>query len=87
MQIHRRKFKPTHMERTVFGEASGNTLRNVVDVEDVGRVGALACWEHLQPLLKYNTILQREQIHIAAWPPVWEHTGGPGLFSMSSQGM
>lgn len=42
--MKRRKFKPTHMERTVFGDAGGQSLMNVADVEGVGRVGALACW-------------------------------------------
>ncbi|KAL8402872.1 hypothetical protein RB596_009291 [Gaeumannomyces avenae] len=49
----RRKIKPTHMERTVFGDASAETLSGVVDTA-VARVGALACWEHVQPLLKYH---------------------------------
>lgn len=28
----------------------------------------LNCWEHFQPLLKYHTYAQNEQVHIAAWP-------------------
>ncbi|OCL04487.1 carbon-nitrogen hydrolase [Glonium stellatum] len=86
LKMKRRKMKPTHMERTVFGDASGSSLANVVNLEAVGRVGALACWEHAQPLLKYHTCTQSEEIHVAAWPPVYAHTGGPGLWSMSSQG-
>ncbi|TGO44812.1 hypothetical protein BCON_0459g00060 [Botryotinia convoluta] len=82
----RRKLKPTHMERTVFGDASGNCLKNVAKVPGIGRIGALACWEHAQPLLKYNTILQKEDLHVAAWPPVFGHDGGPGLWSMSKEG-
>ena len=34
----------------------------------LGRIGALCCWEHLQPLSKYALYGQGEQIHIAAWP-------------------
>lgn len=75
------------MERTVFGDASGNSLKNVAKVSGIGRIGALACWEHTQPLLKYNTILQKEDIHVAAWPPAFEHDGGPGLWSMSKEGL
>ncbi|KAM0128898.1 hypothetical protein ACHAP3_008067 [Botrytis cinerea] len=82
----RRKLKPTHMERTTFGEASGNCLKNVAEVPGIGKIGALACWEHAQPLLKYNTILQKEDLHVAAWPPVFEHDGGLGLWSMSKEG-
>ncbi len=62
----RRKLKPTHVERTVFGESDGSGL-TVVDTP-LGRVGALCCWEHLQPLSKYAMYSQHEQIHIAAWP-------------------
>ena len=81
---HRRKIKPTHMERTIFGDASGETLNGVVDTS-IGRVGALACWEHAQPLLKYYMCSQREQMHVAAWPPVHMHKGSE-LWSLSREG-
>lgn len=64
--LHRRKLKPTHAERTVFGEGDGSDLR-VVDTP-IGRVGALNCWEHLQPLVKFTMYAQHEQIHVAGWP-------------------
>lgn len=91
--MHRRKIKPTHMERTVFGDGSGSDLNNVVEV-DFGpehgkiKVGALACWEHIQPLLKYNSISQGESIHISMWPPIDPTTGvhHPGLFTMTAEG-
>jgi nitrilase len=86
--MKRRKFKPTHMERTVFGDAGGASLNNVVRVDAVGRVGALSCWEHTQPLLKYHTISLREEVHVAAWPPVHAHTEeSQALFSMTADGM
>ncbi|EFQ93215.1 hypothetical protein PTT_09473 [Pyrenophora teres f. teres 0-1] len=84
--VLRRKLKATHMERTVFGDGYDSSLHTVVELPDIGRVGALACWEHAQPLLKYHTYHQRESIHVAAWPPVYEHSGGPDLWSMSKQG-
>jgi len=62
----RRKLKPTHVERTVFGEGYGDDLA-VVDTA-IGRIGALCCWEHIQPLSKYALYSQGEQIHIAGWP-------------------
>ncbi|KAF5017552.1 hypothetical protein F66182_10503 [Fusarium sp. NRRL 66182] len=31
--LHRRKIKPTHMERTVFGDGTGADLNNVVEVD------------------------------------------------------
>lgn len=64
--LRRRKLKPTHMERTVFGEGDGSDL--VVKESPLGRLGVLACWEHLQPLSKYAMYSQNEQVHIAAWP-------------------
>lgn len=81
----RSKIKATHMERTIFGDASAECLDTVTDTP-VGRIGALSCWEHTQPLLKYHTYAQREQIHVAAWPPLFTHTGGEDLWSMSRQG-
>lgn len=81
----RKKIKPTHMERTVFGDSAGDCLRSVADT-DVGRVGALSCWEHIQPLLKYHTYAQREQIHVAAWPPLHPYPGEGALYSMSKEG-
>src|ERR1700728_3488981 len=62
----RRKLKPTHAERTVFGEGDGSHL--AVHELDVGRLGALCCWGHLQPLSKYAMYAQNEQVHVAAWP-------------------
>lgn len=63
----RRKLKPTHVERVLYGEGDGSDL-HVQDVDGVGRLGALNCWEHLQPLSKYAMYSQGEQVHIASWP-------------------
>jgi nitrilase len=70
----RRKLKPTHVERTVFGEGDGSDL-SVYDTA-LGRMGALCCWEHLQPLSKYAMYAQNEQVHIAAWPSFSLYRGG-----------
>ena len=83
--MHRRKMKPTHMERTIFGEATGDCLANVASTP-FGNVGALCCWEHLQPLLKYHTYSQRENIHVAAWPPLFSQEEGTDLYSMTGNG-
>lgn len=64
--LNRRKLKPTHVERTLFGEGDGSDIR-VIETS-VGRVGALNCWEHLQPLAKMAMYAQHEEIHVAAWP-------------------
>jgi nitrilase len=62
----RRKLKPTHVERAVFGEGDGSGL-TVVDAP-FGRLGALNCWEHLQPLVKMALYAQGEEVHVASWP-------------------
>ncbi|KAJ6013237.1 Carbon-nitrogen hydrolase [Penicillium herquei] len=84
LKSHRRKMKPTHMERTVFGDASGECFSSVSQLP-FGRVGALSCWEHIQPLLKYHTFSQNEDIHVSAWPSLTPHTGGSDLWSMSKE--
>jgi nitrilase len=63
----RRKVKPTHVERSLFGEGDGSDLK-VARNTDGAIVGALNCWEHVQPLLKFAMFAQHEQIHIASWP-------------------
>ena len=70
----RRKLKPTHVERTVFGEGDGIDL--AVHDTPLGRIGALCCWEHLQPLSKYAMYAQNEQVHVAAWPSFSLYRGG-----------
>jgi nitrilase len=63
----RRKLRPTHAERTVFGEGDGSHIA-VHDRSDIGRLGALCCWEHIQPLTKFAMYSQNEQVHVGAWP-------------------
>lgn len=70
IKMNRRKIKPTHVERTLYGDGSGASLHNVVEEPGIGKVGALSCWEHSQPLLRYHTYSQGEEIHVAAWPPM-----------------
>jgi nitrilase len=62
----RRKLKPTFVERTIFGEGDGSDL--VVVDATFGRLGALNCWEHLQPLVKMSMYAQHEEVHVAGWP-------------------
>ena len=70
----RRKLKPTHVERTIYGEGDGSDL--AVEETELGRIGSLCCWEHLQPLSKYAMYAQDEQVHIAAWPSFSVYEGG-----------
>jgi nitrilase len=64
--LHRRKITPTFHERMVWGQGDGAGLA-VVD-SAVGRVGALACWEHYNPLARYALMVQHEEIHCAQFP-------------------
>lgn len=62
----RRKITPTYHERMIWGQGDGSGLA-AVDTK-VGRVGALACWEHYNPLARYAMMADHEQIHVAMFP-------------------
>jgi aliphatic nitrilase len=83
----RRKLKPTHVERAVFGEGTGADL--AVHDTAIGRLGALCCWEHFQPLTKYAMYSQDEQVHVASWPSFSLYPAayalGPQLNTAASQ--
>ena len=64
--LRRRKITPTFHERMIWGQGDGSGL-TVVDTA-VGRLGALACWEHYNPLARYALMAQHEQIHVAQFP-------------------
>ncbi len=66
MVLKRRKITPTYHERMIWGMGDGAGLK-VVDTA-VGRVGALACWEHYNPLARYALMAQGEEIHAAQFP-------------------
>ncbi|HVX76969.1 MAG TPA: Nit6803 family nitrilase [Bradyrhizobium sp.] len=64
--LKRRKITPTFHERMIWGQGDGSGLK-VADTA-VGRIGALACWEHYNPLARYALMAQHEQIHVAQFP-------------------
>ncbi len=66
LRLKRRKITPTSHERMVWGQGDAAGLK-VVDTA-VGRVGALACWEHYNPLARYALMAQHEEIHCAQFP-------------------
>jgi len=66
MLLKRRKITPTYHERMVWGQGDASGLR-AVDTR-VGRVGALACWEHYNPLARYALMADHEEIHCAQFP-------------------
>lgn len=64
--LKRRKITPTYHERMIWGQGDGSGLK-VVDTA-VGRIGALACWEHYNPLARYALMTQHEEIHASHFP-------------------
>ena len=66
LALKRRKITPTYHERMIWGQGDGAGLA-VVETR-VGRVGALACWEHYNPLARYALMAQHEEIHCAQFP-------------------
>ena len=64
--LKRRKITPTFHERMIWGQGDGSGLK-VVDTA-IGRIGALACWEHYNPLARYALMAQHEEIHVAQFP-------------------
>jgi len=66
LKLKRRKITPTFHERMIWGMGDGSGLA-VVETA-AGRVGALACWEHYNPLARYALMAQHEEIHAAQFP-------------------
>lgn len=66
LALKRRKITPTFHERMIWGQGDAAGLK-VVDTH-VGKVGALACWEHYNPLARYALMAQHEEIHCAQFP-------------------
>ena len=71
--VHRhRKLMPTMQERVFHGFGAGDDLA-VCDLEGVGRVGGLICWENRMPLARYAVYKQGPQIWVA---PTADDTDG-----------
>lgn len=64
--LSRRKITPTFHERMIWGQGDGSGLC-AVDTR-AGRIGALACWEHYNPLARYALMADHEEIHVAMFP-------------------
>ena len=64
--LKRRKITPTFHERMIWGQgdAAGLKVANTA----IARVGALACWEHYNPLARYALMTQHEEIHCSQFP-------------------
>ncbi|AEI77266.1 aliphatic nitrilase NitA [Cupriavidus necator N-1] len=66
LAVKRRKITPTFHERMIWGQGDAAGLK--VAETSIGRVGALACWEHYNPLARYALMTQHEEIHCSQFP-------------------
>ncbi|WP_010179476.1 Nit6803 family nitrilase [Aquimarina agarilytica] len=64
--LKRRKITPTYHERMIWGQGDGSGLK-AVDTS-IGRIGALACWEHYNPLARFALMNDNEEIHCSQFP-------------------
>jgi nitrilase len=78
-----RKLMPTGSERLVWGFGDGSTLP-VIDTE-IGRVGAVICWENYMPLLRAAMYAKGIEIYCAptadgrdTWLPTMRHVAQEG---------
>ncbi|KAK0702187.1 carbon-nitrogen hydrolase [Lasiosphaeris hirsuta] len=64
--VHR-KLQPTYVERMVWAQGNGSTLRNWTLTLGYN-LGGLVCWEHTMNGARQALIAQGEHIHAGAWP-------------------
>lgn len=64
--LKRRKITPTYHERMIWGQGDASGLK--VAETSIARVGALACWEHYNPLARYALMTHHEEIHCSQFP-------------------
>lgn len=73
-----RKLMPTGSERTIWGFGDGSTLP--VYATDLGRIGAVICWENYMPLLRTAMYSKNIELYCAptlastdTWPSSMQH--------------
>lgn len=78
-----RKLMPTASERLIWGFGDGSTLPVVAT--DVGRIGAVICWENYMPLLRAAMYAKGVEIYCAptadgrdTWLPTMQHIAMEG---------
>ncbi|GAB1317699.1 CN hydrolase domain-containing protein [Madurella fahalii] len=64
--VHR-KLQPTYVERVVWAQGNGSTLRNW-PLSLGYNLGGLACWEHTMNGARQALLMQNQHIHAGAWP-------------------
>ena len=78
--LKRRKITPSYHERMIWGQGDGSGFR-AVDTA-VGRLGALACWEHYNPLARFALMAEREEIQVT----MRHHALESGCFVVNATG-
>lgn len=64
--VHR-KIQPTYVERYIWAQGNGSSLRNWT--LSLGcNLGGLACWEHTMNGARQALLMQNQHIHAGAWP-------------------
>lgn len=78
--VHR-KLQPTYVERMVWAQGGGSTLKNFKLEAELGGVslGGLACWENTMNGARQALIMQGQQIHAGAWPALSTMSGFEGV--------
>ena len=73
-----RKLMPTGSERLVWGQGDGSTMP-VFDTE-IGKLGAVVCWENYMPMMRQAMYAKRIQLYCAptadgrpTWAPSMQH--------------
>lgn len=64
--VHR-KLQPTYVERMVWAQGGGHTLRTYDSLGDY-KIGGLCCWENTMNLSRQALIIDGQEIHAGAWP-------------------
>lgn len=67
---HHRKLMPTFTEKMVYGHGDSQGLKTINT--GFGEIGGLICWEHWMPLTRQALHNEKEVIHVAVWPCVFE---------------
>ena len=78
-----RKVMPTAMERLIWGFGDGSTLETVAT--DLGRLGAVICWENYMPQVRLAMFSQNVELYCAptvddreSWQPSMRHIAMEG---------
>lgn len=83
--VHR-KLQPTYVERVVWGQGDGYTLRNFRTSAGYN-LGGLCCWEHTMNGARQALIMDNEHIHAGAWPALSTMAGFEAVADAQIEGL